>query len=204
MLQTISWMVKRETPASRTRTERDVLASFLAGGLVGGAVTGSLVALLARGIFNLGGRHETFFALTGGLLAFAYAGASARVWRLPMPQLKSQVPLAWRDIFRPRFASFLYSAGLGMFYFTRLGSAVALPMTVYALGLGDRPIAVVLAFGAAGLIRASTSLIVPLARLKDDETIRRFMSRFGPFVPRIDASVLMLVAIVSCIASIYG
>jgi hypothetical protein len=163
-------------------------------------VAGALVALLARAIFGLVGPHQAFFGLMSGLLALAYAGATARVWRLPLPQLKSQVPAAWRDIFRPRFASFVYSAGLGMIFFTRLGSAVALPLTVYCLGLGDHPAAIVLAFASAGLVRSLTGLTVPLAHLREDEAVNRLMSRFGPSASHIDSGVLVLVAIVSGIA----
>ena len=204
MLYTISWMVRRERPAAYAAVERDVIASFLAGGLVGGSVAGALVAVLARGIFIAIGTHQSIVGAVCALLAFSYAGAAARIWHLPVPQLKSQVPAAWRNIFSPKVASFLYSAGLGMFFFTRLGSAVALPLTAYALGLGYKPVAIVLIFAAAGLIRAATAMVLPFARLHDENDVRQFMSSIGPALPYAEACALLLVAVIAVICTIRG
>ena len=203
MLYTISWMVRREPAARQSATEREILVAFLLGGLVGGAVAGAMIAALARGIYDLVGRPVLLSASAGAVLAAAFAGSNIGLWSLSTPQLRSQVPAAWREIFRPRLASFLYSAGLGLFLFTRLGSAVALPLTVCALGLGYQPFAVILTFTSAGLVRAITGLAVPLGRIESDGDVRKVMARFGPLASRVDTAALLLVAVMSGLAAVY-
>jgi len=196
MVQTISWMVTREEPASRARISGVILRWFLAGGLAGGAVAGVIVAGAARLIYIVFGDELRFLSLAAAAVAIAYLGRMLGLWRVPKPQIAQQVPSSWRDVLPPRVASFLYAGTLGLTFFTRVGSLALFPMLVLALGLGRWPLAVISLFAIAGLIRAATALIVPLFDWVDDHDSLIFSALKLParVAQKLEAGVLAAVA----------
>jgi hypothetical protein len=162
MIQTISWMVKREPVESQPRVMNVTLRWFLLGGLVGGAVAGVLVAGPARLLYVIFGDQIHVFMILAVVVASGYLGNLLHLWRIPKPQVPRQVPVSWRDVFPLRLASFIYAAGLGLTFFTRIGSLATFPLAILALGFGGRPVVVIELFALTGLVRAATSLLVPL------------------------------------------
>jgi hypothetical protein len=170
MIHTIRWMVRREPQERQPHVYTQVLVPFLLGGLMGGAAAGLLVALVARVLFLVVGSHLRVVALVSSLVALAYLGQVLGIWRLPRLSVRHQVPRAWQEMFRAPIASFLYSAGLGLTFFTRISSTALYPFVAVLLGLGQWPWAVVLLFALSGLMRASTALLVPARHWEQGST----------------------------------
>jgi hypothetical protein len=164
MIHTIRWMVMREPEADQYRIGAQILFLFLLGGLTGGAVAGGMVAFVGYLLFLLVGSHLVGFALASSLVGVAYIGQQLGWWRLPRLSLSHQVPEAWRNIFAPKTASFLYSGALGLTFFTRISSYALYPFLVLLLGLGRWPWAAILLFVIAGFTRSATALLVPVKR----------------------------------------
>jgi MFS family permease len=192
MLQSISWMVMREPAAERGRAQAGMLAWFFAGGVAGGAMMGAIITVPAWGLVHVIGSRPTAFVIAAAAAAAVYAGRAAGLWRFPKPQFPSQVPEAWRNIFSRNVASFIYAAGLGMIYFTRLASFAAYPLAVVLLGMGRTPLAIIEIMAAVGLTRAATGLAVPLLRLDtaSDEPVQALMRRLSPRMERGELAVL--------------
>lgn len=72
-----------------TRAERRVLSVFSLGEVVGGVVTGALLALIG-GLLSVVPEEPRL--LTAGLLWLLLLGHEAGIWRLPLPQNRRQVP----------------------------------------------------------------------------------------------------------------
>jgi hypothetical protein len=195
MLYTISWMVDREPEAERHRARAEVLVWFLLGGLAGGALVGSVIALLASTIFYLSGPRPLLFLGAAAVVAAAYAGQVATFWRVPRPQFHHQVPESWRNIFSRKVASFVYAAGLGTVFFTRLSSPAAYPLAILLLGMGRTPVAIIAIMASVGLVRASTSLVLPLLqldRVSGDGIVTWMASKYRA-VERLEMAVLLSV-----------
>jgi len=196
MLHTISWMVTREPEEARDRVRARILTWFLIGGVAGGALMGAMIAVAAGELFTVIGSRTTIFVAIAAVVASAYAGRAANLWHLPKPQLPHQVPEAWRNIFGLRFASFIYAGGLGMIYLTRLGSLAAYPLALLLLGAGRTPLAIIEMMAAVGLVRASTSLALPvrgLDRLSGD-AVPTWLQKHAKGMQR--AEVLVLVGLI--------
>jgi len=189
-------MVDRELEAERHRARAEALVWFLLGGLAGGALVGSVIALLARVIFYLSGSRPLLFLGAAAVVAAAYAGQVASFWPVPRPQFRHQVPESWRNIFSRKVASFLYAAGLGTVFFTRLSSTAAYPLAILLLGLGRTPVAIIAIMASVGLVRASTSLVLPLLhldRVSSDAIVTWIGSKYRT-VQRLEMTVLLSVA----------
>lgn len=204
MVQTISWMVKREDFASRTKMSGVILRWFLAGGLLGGAIAGLLVAGPARLIYAIFGTQLRLLTAVAVIPAVAYLGRPLRLWRLPKLQIAQQVPSSWRDVWPPRVASFLYAGALGLTFFTRVSSLALFPLTLLALGLGQWPIAIVALFAISGLLRAATALLVPLFDWVDvsGSVIFAALERQGRAAERLEGLVLAAGAALLTVATI--
>src|SRR5713101_3821704 len=109
MLYTISWMVTRDGQVENGPWS-GILSWFLAGGLTGGMLMGAIIAFPARELYYIGGPHPAAFVVAAAVLSALYALRAADIWPVPKPQSPHQVPEAWRNIFRPRVASFIYAA----------------------------------------------------------------------------------------------
>jgi hypothetical protein len=205
MLQTVSWMVTREEPASQAKMSGVILRWFLAGGFAGGVVAGLLVAGPARVIYLTLGNRPRLFATAAVVFAIGYLGNVLKLWRLPKPQIAQQVPPSWRDVWPPRLASFLYAGTLGLTFFTRVSSLALFPLVVLALGFGSSPLAIVALFATTGLLRAGTALIVPMLGWADLWSGRRIVAAMEAAwrtVERFEAAVLTAAASLLLVAAI--
>lgn len=196
MAQTISWMVQREAPGNQARVTRIILTWFLAGGLVGGAIAGVLIAGLARLIFLISGGEIEAFAVAALLVSVAYIGTPLRLWRMPKPQIRQQVPATWRDVWSPRIASFLYAGTLGFGFLTRASSLAWFPLIILTLGLGQWPLAIIALFSIVGFVRAMTATVVPLLGWisVDSRVIVGALSSAGLVAQKLEALVLGIAA----------
>ena len=196
MLHTISWMVTREPEEARDSVRARILTWFLIGGVAGGALMGAMIAVAAGELFHVIGSRTTTFAAIAAVVASAYAGRAANLWHLPKPQLPHQVPEAWRNLFGLRFASFIYAGGLGMIYFTRLGSLAAYPLALLLLGMGRTPLAIIEMMAAVGLVRASTALVLPVRGLDrmSGDAVPTWLQKHSKAVQR--GEVLVLVGLI--------
>jgi hypothetical protein len=110
-----------------------------------GAVLGAIGALLGAPFGRAG-----LVALAVSAAAYAAADHSGR--RVPIPQLRRQVPDWWRTFFGRPVAAALYGAGLGIGFFTYLahGTLVVVAGAAFA---GGRPALGALLMAPFGLVR---------------------------------------------------
>src|SRR5712692_5163911 len=155
MLFSICWMVTRDPQADGERMISVLLGWFLAGGLVGGALMGAVVAIPAWALSRAFGAHISAFVVATAVVAVVYLGKAANLWPAPKPQFRHQVPEAWRNLFIPSIAAFIYSAGLGALFFTRLASLAVYPFAIMLIGIGGNPIGVIALLAATGLVRGA-------------------------------------------------
>jgi hypothetical protein len=197
MLHTISWMVTLAPEPARPRVCASVLGWFISGGIAGGAVMGAVIALAARELAHVIGSLPAISGAGAAALAAVYAGHEANVWQVPRPQFGHQVPEAWRKIFKPSVASFIYGFGLGTIYLTRLGSAVAYPLLFLLLGMGRTPGAIIAIMAAVGLVRASTAFLIPFLRLEyaNSEAVLALMRKYSGSAKRGDLLTLLFVMV---------
>ena len=116
------------------------VGAFAAGAVGAGAALGW--ALGSAGAWAGGG--STHAAWAAAAIVAAYAGREAGLLRLPIPQLRRQVPQRWREVLPLPATAFLYGAGLG------LGFVTYVPVATFAAVVA----AVVLADPAGGRRRA--------------------------------------------------
>ena len=197
MLHTISWMVTLAPEPARPRACARVLTWFISGGIAGGAAIGAVIALAARELAHVTGSVPAISVAGAALLAAVYAGHEANVWHVPRPQFGHQVPEAWRKIFSPSVASFIYGFGLGTIYLTRLGSLVAYPFVFLLLGMGRTPGAIIAIMAAVGLVRTSTSFLIPFLRLEgaNSEAVLALMRKYAGSAKRGDLLALLSVMV---------
>jgi hypothetical protein len=195
MLHTISWMVTLAPEPARPRACAAVLRWFICGGIAGGAVMGAVIALAARELAHVIGSLPAISVAGAALLAVIYAGHEANVWHVPRPQFGHQVPEAWRKIFSPGTASFLYGFGLGTIYLTRLGSLAAYPLVFLLLGMGRTPGAIIAVMAAVGLVRASAAFLIPFLCLEkaNSEAVLALMRKYSGPAKRGELLALLLV-----------
>ncbi len=83
--------------------------------------------------------------------------------RIPVPQLRRQVPDWWRTFFGFGPASFLYGLGLGVGFLTFLSGGTLVVVVVAAVA-GGRPALGAMLMGPFGLARGMTALVAMRAR----------------------------------------
>ena len=102
--------------------------------------------------------------------------------RVPIPQLRRQVPDWWRTYFGRPVAAFLYGAGLGVGFFTYLGHGTLVAVTVAVAATG-RPALGALAMAPFGLARGLAPLVG--ARVHDAAEGGRLVDRLGSMSGRV-------------------
>ena len=102
--------------------------------------------------------------------------------RVPIPQLRRQVPDWWRTYFGRPVAAFLYGAGLGVGFFTYLGHGTLVAVTVAVAATG-RPALGALAMAPFGLARGLAPLVG--ARVDDAAEGGRLVDRLGSMSGRV-------------------
>src|SRR5579871_2534787 len=134
------------------------MASFLVGHAFAGAAFGALLGALGLALPSSPSLRWPLLAALAALAGLHDYG----VVKLPLPQLRRQVPSEWRRRFSPSVAWFLYGVGLGS------GVATRVPHAVYwvaaaAVALVARPLDGALLFAAYGLARGVVALAVSVA-----------------------------------------
>jgi len=102
--------------------------------------------------------------------------------RVPVPQLRRQVPDWWRTYFGRPLAAFLYGAGLGVGFLTFLGYGTLVVVTVGVASTG-RPILGALVMAPFGLARGLAPLVA--ARSKEPEDGARLVDRLSSMSGRL-------------------
>ncbi len=144
------------------------VGAFAAGAIATGAALGW--ALGSAGAWAGGGSAHAAWAAAA--IVAAYAGREAGLLRLPVPQLRRQVPQRWREVLPLPATAFLYGAGLGVGFVTYVPVAT-FAAVVAAIVLAD-PAAGAVALGAFGAGRAIV-LVAATAGLRDwDAAADRF------------------------------
>jgi hypothetical protein len=149
------------------------------------------LALHAAGATATASAFGATTAAVGGLLGAPWGragavvvGASAVLYlvreltglRVPVPQLRRQVPEWWRTYFGRPLAATLYGAGLGVGFFTFLGHGTLVVVTIGAASTG-RPLLGALVMAPFGLARGLAPLVG--ARSKEPEDGRRVVDRLS-------------------------
>ena len=148
------------------------VAAFAAGAVGAGAVLGW--ALGSAASWAGGGSMHAVWAAAA--VVAAYAAREVGLLRLPIPQLRRQVPQRWREVLPLPATGFLYGAGLGLGFVTYVPVATFAAVTA-AVVLAD-PAAGAVALGAFGVGRAA-ALIAATAGLRDWDAAADRYERVG-------------------------
>ena len=124
-------------------------ALHTAGATLAAAAFGTLLAFAGAALGAPWGR--TGLVLVAGPAAL-YLAAELLELRVPVPQLRHQVPDWWRTFFPLAPAAFLYGVGLGVGFFTYLAHGTLVVVAAAAIASG-RPAAGAVLVGAFGLAR---------------------------------------------------
>ena len=144
------------------------VAAFAAGAVSAGAALGWALGSAA----SWAGGGSTHAVWVAAALVAGYAGREVGLLRLPVPQLRRQVPQRWREVLPLPATGFLYGAGLGVGFITYVPVAT-FAAVVAAIVLAD-PAAGAVALGAFGLGRTA-ALVAATAGLRDwDAAADRF------------------------------
>jgi hypothetical protein len=150
MVETISPVVY----GTRTRWVR-ALALHALGATATAAAFGAVVA--AAGAL-LGAPWGAAGAIVVLVVAVLYLGRELTGARVPVPQLRRQVPDWWRTYFGRPLAAFLYGAGLGVGFLTFLGHGTLVVVTL-AVASSGRPSVGALVMAPFGLARGLAPLV---------------------------------------------
>ena len=183
-----------------TRTWLASLALFALAATASAALLGlALGALLPAG----GGRAAAVVAL----FALLEAAAELGLVRLPLPQLRRQVPQRWRERYPQPLAALLYGAGLGVGFATYLPVATLLVVAagVIALAGPGAGAAVLAAFG----LGRGLALAVATARVRSYEQAAGRVERMARLagrrrLRRLNAAALAVLAAVLALGAATG
>jgi hypothetical protein len=130
-------MVETITPVvhgGRTRRWASALVLHLLGATVAAAAFGAALGAVGRA---LGAPWGTVGIGVVVVLAAVYLAREAFGVRVPVPELRRQVPDWWRTFFGFGPAAFLYGAGLGVGFLTFLGHGTLLVVATAAVASGS-------------------------------------------------------------------
>lgn len=142
-----------------------------------------------------------------GLLALAsisavYAVGALTPLRVPVPQLRRQVPDWWRTFFGRPFAAVLYGAGLGIGFLTYLSNGT-LVVVAFAAAASGSPAIGAIVMGPFGLVRG-LSAIVSWRSITHEESralIDRLAATRGWVRRAMNGVVLVMIAFAAVVAS---
>lgn len=154
MAQTITPVVHGGRRGRWART----LGLHVLGASLSAAVLGAVLGGLG---LMLGAPWGAIGALGVAGVAALYALREAAGIRIPLPELRRQVPEWWRSAFSPGTAAFLYGLGLGVGFATHLRHGTLVAVGAAAVASGD-PLAAGAVVAAFGLAR-SVAVIVTWA-----------------------------------------
>jgi hypothetical protein len=174
MVETISPVVY----GTRTRWVGAV-ALHAAGATATAAAFGAVVAGAAS---LLGAPWGRAGALIVAGIAALYLARELTGVRVPVPQLRRQVPDWWRTYFGRPLAAFLYGAGLGVGFITFLGHGTLVVVTIGAASTG-RPLLGALVMAPFGLARGLAPIVG--ARVEEAEDGGRLVDRLAAMSGRL-------------------
>ena len=169
------------------------------------------VALHAAGAAATAATFGAAVAAAGALLGAPWGRAGAAVLagvavlyvvreltgvRIPVPQLRRQVPDWWRTYFGRPLAAFLYGAGLGVGFFTFLGHGTLVVVTVGAASTG-RPLIGALVMAPFGLARGLAPLVGAGSKGPEDgvRLVDRLSSMSGRLRSGLNAATLVTLGV---------
>ena len=122
--------------------------------------------------------------------------------RIPVPQLRRQVPDWWRTYFGRPLAALLYGAGLGVGFLTFLGHGTLVVVTVGAAATG-RPFLGALVMMPFGLARGLAPLVGARSRDAEDGAllVDRLSSMSGRVRSGLNVAALLVVAVAAAAAA---
>jgi hypothetical protein len=120
------------------------------------------------------------------VVAVLYLARELSGLRVPVPQLRRQVPDWWRTYFGRPLAAFLYGAGLGVGFLTFLGHGTLVAVTVGAASTG-RPLLGALVMAPFGVARGLAPFVG--ARSRGPEDGRRLVDRLSSMSGRVRRAV---------------
>src|SRR5947208_14762594 len=115
----------------------------------------------------LGAPWGAFGVAVVAVIALAFAGRELLGLRVPLPNLRQQVPDWWRTFFSPVVASFIYGLGLGVGFLTYLSFGTLVAVAAVAVASGSPALGVV-ALGSFGLARG-LSILVSVSSTRTEE-----------------------------------
>jgi hypothetical protein len=141
-------------------------------------------------------------AVIVGAVAVLYLAREITTVRIPVPQLRRQVPDWWRTYFGRPLAAFLYGAGLGVGFLTFLGPGTLVAVTVGAASTG-RPLLGALVMAPFGLARGLAPLVAARSEAPEDgrTLVDRLSATSGHLRRALNALALTGVAIAAAAAA---
>jgi uncharacterized membrane protein YphA (DoxX/SURF4 family) len=135
-------------------------------------------------------------------IAAVYLARELTGVRIPVPQLRRQVPDWWRSYFGRPLAAFLYGAGLGVGFLTFLGHGTLVAVTFGAASTG-RPLLGALVMAPFGLTRGLAPLIAARSKSPEDGglLVDRLSSMSGRLRSALNAAALTSVAAAAAAAA---
>jgi hypothetical protein len=194
MVETISPVVY----GTRTRWA-GALTLHAAGAAVAAAAFGAVAAAAAALLGAPWGR-------AGGVILVSAAGLylvrELTGIRVPVPQLRRQVPDWWRTYFGRPLAAVLYGAGLGVGFFTYLAHGTLVVVTIGAASTG-RPMVGALVMAPFGLARGLAPLVGVRSQQPEDgrRLVDRLSSTSGRVRNGLNALALAAVVVVAAAAA---
>jgi hypothetical protein len=135
------------------------------------AGAGSTAALFGAALGGLGALFGAPFGGAGpaavAVIGSAYLLGEVARGRLPVPQLRRQVPDWWRTFFPAPIAAFMYGAGLGVGFLTYLAHGTLVVVSALAFSTG-RPLAGALIGAPFGIARGLSILKAAGVRTPED------------------------------------
>jgi hypothetical protein len=142
-----------------------------------------------------------------GLLALAavsavYALDALTRLRVPVPQLRRQVPDWWRTFFGRSFAAVLYGAGLGIGFMTYMSNGTLVVIAFAAVASG-RPAIGAIFVGPFGLVRGLSAIVSwrSVTQEQSRELVDRLVAAPGSARRIVNGVVLVLIAFGAVTAS---
>ena len=190
MVETISPVVY----GTRTRWAGAV-ALHAVGAAATAAAFGAAVAAAGALLGAPWGRAGAVIVAAAGVL---YLARELTGVRMPVPQLRRQVPDWWRTYFGRPLAAFLYGAGLGVGFLTFLGHGTLVVVTVGAASTG-RPFLGALVMAPFGLARGLAPLVGTRSKVPEDgrRLVDRLSSMSGRLRSGVNAAALAAMVVVA-------
>lgn len=163
-------------------------------------------ALFGAALGWIGGSLDAPWGRAGllalGAVAAVYALGTLTGLRVPVPQLRRQVPDWWRTYFGRPFAAVLYGAGLGIGFLTYLSTGTLVVVAFAAIASGSPAVGALL-LSPFGLVRGLSAIVA--WRSVSQEQSRALVDRLvsAPGVARRVANgvTLVIIAGISVVAS---